>query len=286
MDALAEDEVKRIPERNICRPLLWARIRDGFAAVPLKKRGGGPSGIRTLDLRIKRKQLGHFGNCGTRLAMWEFRDAAHVTGQLICDTSMHRLLRRGERARGRAPRRQRARTRIDGHQRLAARGTSVARDSPPGSRARGSRPDARRPARPDGSPDRRPGRGAARPRCGARGRDPDAHWERPAPAEGGVLRDGIAHLAEGDARARGVAETRRPLWPLSPSPGRPPRRGALTGRQVDAPARSGAERVDGWRTERDHVRRALRTCAARDRLPWAGRRMRARSFATSRLADW
>ena len=71
----------------------------------------------------------------------------------------------------------------------------------------------------------------------ARAGVPDAHWERPAPAEGGVPRDGIAHLAEGDARARGGAETRRPLWPLSPSPGRPPRRGALTGRPVDARAR-------------------------------------------------
>ena len=75
----------------------------------------------------------------------------------------------------------------------------------------------------------------------ARAGVPDAHWERPAPAEGGVLRDGIAHLAEGDARARGGAETRRPL---SPSPGRPPRRGALTGRQVDARARArGAGRL-------------------------------------------
>ena len=78
---------------------------------------------------------------------------------------------------------------------------------------------------------------------------PDAHWERPVPAEGGVLRDGIAHLTEGDERTRCVAETRRPLWPLwplSPSPGRTPRRGALNGRQVDARARSGAERVDWW----------------------------------------
>ena len=101
----------------------------------------------------------------------------------------------------------------------------------------------------------------------------------------GVLRDGIAHLAEGDALARGVAETRRPLWPLSPSPGRPPRRGALNGRQVDARRAlgRGAGRPGG-RTERDRVRRALRTCAARDLLPWADRRMRARSFATSRLA--
>ena len=97
----------------------------------------------------------------------------------------------------------------------------------------------------------------------------------------------IAHLAEGDARARGGGETRRPLWPLSSSPRRPPRRGALNGRQVDARARSVAERVDWWRTERDRVRRALRTRAARDLLPWAGRRMRARSFATSRLvACW
>ena len=66
----------------------------------------------------------------------------------------------------------------------------------------------------------------------ARAGVPDAHWERPSPAEGGLLRDGITHLAEGDARARGVAETRRPLWPLSPSPGRPPRRAATSLRRA------------------------------------------------------
>ena len=62
MDALAEDEVKREPEPNRCSPQLQAWMRAGFAVVLLKKRGGGPSGIRTLDLRIKRKQLGRFEN--------------------------------------------------------------------------------------------------------------------------------------------------------------------------------------------------------------------------------
>ena len=61
----------------------------------------------------------------------------------------------------------------------------------------------------------------------------------------GRLQPGYIALAEGDERARGGAETRRPL---SPSPGRPPRRGALTGRPVDARARAGAERVDWRRT--------------------------------------
>ena len=62
-----------------------------------------------------------------------------------------------------------------------------------------------------------------------------------------IVRCCLAHLTEGDARARGGGETRRPR---SPSPGRPPRRDALTGRPVDARARAGAERVDWWRTAR------------------------------------
>ena len=111
---------------------------------------------------------------------------------------------------------------------------------------------------------------------------PEADWARPSPAEGWLLRDCIAHLAQGDEMARRVAETREPL---SPTGRGTPSRDALHGRQVEARALSVPELVDWWRRERDRLGRALRTCAARDRLPWAGRRMSARSLATSRLAE-
>ncbi|PZC44331.1 MAG: Mycothiol maleylpyruvate isomerase N-terminal domain-containing protein/Wyosine base formation [Chloroflexi bacterium] len=111
---------------------------------------------------------------------------------------------------------------------------------------------------------------------------PEADWGRPSPAEGWLLRDCIAHLAQGDEMARRVAETREPL---SPTGGDTPSRDALHGRQVEARALSVPELVDWWRRERDRLGGALRTCAARDRLPWAGRRMSARSLATSRLAE-
>ena len=155
--------------------------------------------------------------------------------------SMPRLPRRGERARGRAPRRQRARTRIDGPQRLAARGSRVARDSPPGSRARGSRPDARRPARPDGSPDRRPGRGAARPRCGARGRTRRALGAAGAGRGRGAPR---RHRAPGGGRRAGTRRRRDapaalPFPRASPSP-RCPHRIELDEDNGDARARSGS----------------------------------------------
>ena len=108
-----------------------------------------------------------------------------------------------------------ARTRIDGHQRLAARGSSVARDSPPGSRARGSRRDARRPARPDGSPDRRPGRGAARPQCGARGRARRALGAAGAGRGRGAPR---RHHAPGGGRHAGTLRRRDAPAPLAPLP--------------------------------------------------------------------
>ena len=78
MDALAEDEVKRIPEPNICSPLLWmdalagaavkrkpeqnncspllqALIRAGFAAVLLSSGVVGPQGLEpwTFGLKVR-----------------------------------------------------------------------------------------------------------------------------------------------------------------------------------------------------------------------------------------
>ena len=83
---------------------------------------------------------------------------------------------------------------------------------------------------------------------------PEADWARPSPAEGWLLRDCIAHLAQGDEMARRVAETREPL---SPTGGGTPSRDALHGRQVEARALSVPELLDWWRRERDRLRRRV-----------------------------
>lgn len=107
-------------------------------------------------------------------------------------------------------------------------------------------------------------------------------WERPCPAEGWLLRDCVAHLAEGDAFARHVTETRRPV---SPPPAKRLPGDLLSGGQLDARALPVPELVDWWRRERAGMAAAFRTCKAKERLPWAGRQMSARSLATSRLSE-
>ena len=53
MDALAEDEVKRIPERNIRSPLLVAGFWGVFGAVLLRGGVVGPQGFEPWTFGLK-----------------------------------------------------------------------------------------------------------------------------------------------------------------------------------------------------------------------------------------
>jgi uncharacterized protein (TIGR03084 family) len=109
---------------------------------------------------------------------------------------------------------------------------------------------------------------------------PEAHWNAASPAEGWLMRDCIAHLAEGDTTAVIIAETH-----AYPEGDHRPGNGVLTAGQVDARALSIEALLAWWRACRARLAAALRPLEARDRLPWAGNEMSVRSFTTARLME-
>jgi len=109
---------------------------------------------------------------------------------------------------------------------------------------------------------------------------PPAAWEHASPADGWLLRDCIAHLAEFDETAATIAET-----------GEAPRGrggrgdGVLSARQIEARTMSVEALLAWWREARARLAAALRPLDTRARLPWVGPPMSARSFATARLME-
>jgi uncharacterized protein (TIGR03084 family) len=105
-------------------------------------------------------------------------------------------------------------------------------------------------------------------------------WEEGSPAEGWLLRDCVAHLAEFDeAAARTIEEKRFPAFPREGASG------VLSATQVRARGMSSAQLLSWWREARTRLAAALTPLDPRDRLPWAGPPMSARSFATARLME-
>lgn len=109
---------------------------------------------------------------------------------------------------------------------------------------------------------------------------PLERWNAPSPAEGWLMRDCIAHLAEGDQTAAIIAETR-----AYPEGDRRQGDGVVTARQLEARALSIEELLAWWRSCRARLAAAVRPLDARDRLPWAGNEMSVRSFTTARLME-
>jgi uncharacterized protein (TIGR03084 family) len=109
---------------------------------------------------------------------------------------------------------------------------------------------------------------------------PVERWETPSPAEGWLMRDCIAHLADFDETAAEIAES-------GEYPRRPARKGegVLAARQVDARALSIPELLAWWRDSAARMTAALRRLDPKARLPWAGLEMGARSFTTARLME-
>ncbi|MDA0351880.1 MAG: TIGR03084 family metal-binding protein [Chloroflexi bacterium] len=109
---------------------------------------------------------------------------------------------------------------------------------------------------------------------------PEARWNAPSPADGWLMRDCVAHLAELDRTAAIIAETG-----AYPDGDRRPGDGVVTAGQLDARRLSIAELLSFWRESRARLATALKPLDGRDRLPWAGNTMSVRSFTTARLME-
>ena len=110
---------------------------------------------------------------------------------------------------------------------------------------------------------------------------PDQAWQLDTPCRGWMVRDVIAHLAEVDESAASVASGASE----SMSGGERSADGTRSALQDRSRQMTRVQLVDWWRAARDRLKTALRARQGRDRLPWAGPPMSARSFATARLME-
>jgi uncharacterized protein (TIGR03084 family) len=105
-------------------------------------------------------------------------------------------------------------------------------------------------------------------------------WDLPSPAQGWTLRDCVSHLADFDDRAALICQGLEP--PANP------REGVLTRAQLDARALSPAAMVS-WYAESGRKliesMQGMQGMQGKERLPWAGQAMSARSFLTARLME-
>jgi uncharacterized protein (TIGR03084 family) len=105
-------------------------------------------------------------------------------------------------------------------------------------------------------------------------------WDTPSPADGWNLRDCVAHLAEyDDVAAFVLAEARLP----EPAAGE--RVGVLSPGQVRARGMTAAGVLAWWREANQRLKDAAARRDAKERLPWFGPPMSARSFVTARLME-
>lgn len=108
---------------------------------------------------------------------------------------------------------------------------------------------------------------------------PTDRWDAPSPAAGWTLRDSVAHLCEFDTVAAFALVERR-----LPPPGGG-REGVLTAAQLRARSLGTAQLLEEWRDARRRLAAAAAVIAPRERLPWFGPPMSARSFVTARLME-
>lgn len=109
----------------------------------------------------------------------------------------------------------------------------------------------------------------------------DDVWQNDTPCRGWMVRDVIAHLAEVDESATAVASGTSQTM----SGGDRSEDGTRSALQDSSRHMTRTQLVDWWRAARVRMEVALRARDGRDRLPWAGPPMSARSFATARLME-
>jgi uncharacterized protein (TIGR03084 family) len=107
---------------------------------------------------------------------------------------------------------------------------------------------------------------------------PYAAWDKPSPAEGWLLRDVVAHLAESDDVAAASAEG-------LPRAERGRGEGVLSAAQLGARDMTPAELLTWYRRANDRLLGALAHYDSNSRLPWAGRQMSTLSFTSARLME-
>lgn len=110
---------------------------------------------------------------------------------------------------------------------------------------------------------------------------PDDAWQRDTPCRGWMVRDVVAHLAEVDDSAAGVASGAA----QGMSGGERSADGTRSALQDSSRHMTRRQLLDWWRAARQRLQGALRPLDTRARLPWAGPPMSARSFATARLME-
>lgn len=109
----------------------------------------------------------------------------------------------------------------------------------------------------------------------------DDVWQNDTPCRGWMVRDVISHLAEVDESATNVALGKS----RSMTGGERSDDGTRSALQDSSRHMTRIQLVDWWRAGRNRMEAALRARDGRDRMPWAGPPMSARSFATARLME-
>lgn len=107
-------------------------------------------------------------------------------------------------------------------------------------------------------------------------------WVAATPAEGWDVKDTIVHLVQADVAARLAVEEPGRFAELRDGPVAAGGLATAFGARGD---RSGVEILRWWRRERARMVAAFRSRGPKDRIPWFGPDMSARSFATARLME-
>lgn len=112
----------------------------------------------------------------------------------------------------------------------------------------------------------------------------DDAWSTPTPAEGWDVVDQIGHLTFFDRRAT-MAITDRDAFAADLAVASRDIDAYMTGHLTAARSSSPDKLISVWRSTRDEMLTALTPLDPRERLPWYGPDMSARSFATARLME-
>jgi uncharacterized protein (TIGR03084 family) len=109
----------------------------------------------------------------------------------------------------------------------------------------------------------------------------EADWRRPTPAEGWDIADTIVHIVQADEAGLTAAADPDRFGQMRDTINA---RGSLAV-FGDGAGRSGAEVLAWWRDTRAKMLAAFAALEPKDRIPWFGPAMSARSFATARLME-